>query len=56
MTCVTPETMTQALMILKEQTDRDAKVVQVSATRYIKRGNYHMPDAMNPVYIIGNAD
>jgi len=50
--CITLETITEVLSTLKDGEYTEPDIVQVSANRYRKVGNYHMPDAINPVYIV----
>ena len=50
--CVTLETLTEVLSVIKEEKYAEPDIVQVSASRYRKVGEYHMADAINPVYIV----
>ena len=50
--CVTLETLTEVLTVIKEGDFAEPDIVQVSASRYRKVGEYHMADAINPVYIV----
>lgn len=50
--CVTLETLTEVLTVIKEGEFAEPDIVQVSASRYRKVGEYHMADAINPVYIV----
>ena len=50
--CITLETLTEALSIVKEGNYGEPDIVQLSASRYRKVGDYHMPDAINPVYVV----
>jgi precorrin-6Y C5,15-methyltransferase (decarboxylating) len=50
--CVTLETLTEVLAVIKEGDFAEPDIVQVSASRYRKVGEYHMADAINPVYIV----
>ena len=50
--CVTLETLTEVLSVIKEGKFVEPDIVQVSASRYRKVGDYHMADAINPVYIV----
>ncbi|SFU34418.1 precorrin-6Y C5,15-methyltransferase (decarboxylating) subunit CbiT [Butyrivibrio sp. INlla21] len=50
--CITLETLTETLSVIKEMNLAEPDIVQLSASRYKKVGDYHMPDAINPVYII----
>ena len=50
--CVTLETLTEVLSVIKEGEFAEPDIVQVSASRYRKVGDYHMADAINPVYIV----
>ena len=50
--CVTLETLTEVLAVIKEGEFAEPDIVQVSASRYRKVGEYHMADAINPVYIV----
>ncbi|MBO4911502.1 MAG: precorrin-6A reductase [Butyrivibrio sp.] len=50
--CVTLETLTEVLSVIKEGKFAEPDIVQVSASRYRKVGDYHMADAINPVYIV----
>ncbi len=50
--CVTLETLTETLSVIKEMNLAEPDIIQLSASRYKKVGDYHMPDAINPVYII----
>lgn len=50
--CITLETLTETLSVIKEMNLAEPDIVQISASRYKKVGDYHMPDAINPVYVI----
>ena len=50
--CVTLETLTETLSLIKEMNLAEPDIIQLSASRYKKVGDYHMPDAINPVYVI----
>ncbi|RKM59755.1 precorrin-6A reductase [Butyrivibrio sp. CB08] len=50
--CVTLETMTETISVLDKMGISDPDIIQVSVSRYQKRGAYHMADAQNPVFII----
>ncbi|WP_026497629.1 precorrin-6A reductase [Butyrivibrio sp. WCD2001] len=54
--CVTLETFSEVIQILEELKvrvrDISADIIQVQVTRFKKAGNYHLSDALNPVYII----
>ncbi|SFU47046.1 precorrin-6Y C5,15-methyltransferase (decarboxylating) subunit CbiT [Butyrivibrio sp. M55] len=50
--CVTLETLTEVLSVIKEEKYAEPDIVQVSASRYRRVGEYHMADAINPVYIV----
>ena len=50
--CVTLETFTQVLELAKSGNYGEPDIVQVSACRYRKAGNYHLADAINPVYVV----
>ena len=50
--CVTLETFTQVLELAKTGDYGESDIVQVSACRYKKAGNYHLADAINPVYVV----
>ena len=50
--CVTLETLTEVLSVIKEEKYAEPDIVQVSASRYRRVGSYHMADAINPVYIV----
>ncbi len=50
--CITLETLTEALNIIKDMKRGEPDIVQVNISRYKRRRRYHMADAMNPVFII----
>ncbi|MBO4458213.1 MAG: precorrin-6A reductase [Butyrivibrio sp.] len=50
--CVTLETFTQVLEVARTGDFAEPDIIQVSACRYRKAGNYHIADAINPVYIV----
>lgn len=50
--CITLETVTEALAMIKEGGYGEPDILQLSASRYRKVGDYHMPDAINPVYVV----
>ena len=52
LTCVTLETLTQAMQAVKELPVTEPQIRQIAVTRAQKAGNYHMMKAQNPVYII----
>lgn len=50
--CVTAETFSEVMECIRELPFKEPDIIQVWASRYKKVGNYHMADAINPVYII----
>ncbi|WP_026497287.1 precorrin-6A reductase [Butyrivibrio sp. WCD3002] len=50
--CVTAETFSEVMECLKELPVEEPDILQLWASRHKKVGNYHMADAINPVYII----
>ena len=52
MNCVTLETLSEITNISKELNLGEVDIIQVAVTRYNKRGQYHLADALNPVYIV----
>ncbi len=50
--CITLETVTEALAMIKEGGYGEPDIIQLSASRYSKVGDYHIPDAINPVYVV----
>ncbi len=50
--CVTLETMSETIAVLDKLEVSSPEIIQVSVSRYEKRGSYHMADAQNPVFII----
>ena len=54
--CVTLETFTELISIIDEMKKDDSgiktDIIQVGITRYKKAGDYHLADALNPVYIV----
>lgn len=52
MNCVTLETLSEIINITKELNLGEVDIIQVAVTRYNKRGQYHLADALNPVYIV----
>ncbi len=57
---VTAESFAEVMECAKEYRGVEPDIIQVSVSRFKKVGNYHMPDALNPVYITtlqkGDAD
>ena len=49
---MTSKLFSEALSIVKEGNYGEPDIVQLSASRYRKVGDYHMPDAINPVYVV----
>lgn len=50
--CITLETLTEALAVLKEQALEETEIVQLSVSRAKELGRYHMMMGENPIYII----
>ena len=50
--CVTPETLSEVMAVSRELQLPDPEIVQITAARYRRAGNYHLPQMVNPVYII----
>ncbi len=50
--CVTIETLSEIMKVAEEFGYEEPEIIQVAITRYKKAGNYHMPYAGNPVYVI----
>lgn len=50
--CITLETVSEALAIIKEFNFKDAEIVQLCASRSKALGNYHLMMGDNPIYII----
>lgn len=50
--CITLETLTEALEVIKEQGFADTELVQLTASRSKSIGRYHMMMGENPIYII----
>ncbi len=50
--CVTLDTLSEIMSIIKELDIKTPDIFQLQASRYEKKGNYLMPKAMNPVYIV----
>ena len=50
--CVTLETLSETMAVLDKLGVSLPEIIQVSVSRYEKRGSYHMADAQNPVFII----
>ena len=50
--CVTPETLSEVMAVSRELQLPDPEIVQITAARYKRAGNYHLPQMVNPVYII----
>ena len=57
---VTAESFAEVMECVKEYRGVEPDIIQVAVSRFKKVGNYHMPDALNPVYITtlqkGDAD
>ncbi|WP_408071312.1 precorrin-6A reductase [Butyrivibrio sp. JL13D10] len=50
--CLTPETLSDVVSVIKKMTDSSPDITQIMSTRFKKTGNYNLPCAQNPVYII----
>ena len=50
--CITPETLSDVMAAARELHLPDPEIVQVSAARFKRAGSYHLPQTVNPVYII----
>ncbi len=50
--CVTAETFAEVMGYIGDHDDIEPDIIQVGVTRFKKVGQYHMADALNPVYII----
>ena len=50
--CITLETISEALEILKEYDFADQEAVQLTASRSKEIGKYHLMMGENPIYII----
>ena len=50
--CVTPETLSEVMAVSREFQLPDPEIVQITAARYRRAGNYHLPQMVNPVYVI----
>ena len=50
--CITLETISEALDVLKEYDFEDREVVQLAASRSKEIGRYHLMMGENPIYII----
>ena len=50
--CVTPETLSDVMTAARDLQLPDSEIVQVSAARFKRAGSYHLPQTVNPVYII----
>lgn len=50
--CVTPETLSEVMAVSRELQLPDPEIVQITAARYRRAGNYHLPQMVNPVYVI----
>ena len=50
--CITLETISEALEILKEYDFADQEAVQLTASRSKEIGRYHLMMGENPIYII----
>ena len=50
--CVTPETLSEVMAVSRELQLPDPEIVQITSARYRRAGNYHLPQMVNPVYII----
>lgn len=52
LTCVTVETIAEALRCFQTLALGEPDIVQIAATRTRKAGPYHLMDAQNPVWIV----
>ena len=50
--CITPETLSDVMSAAKELKLPDPEIVQITAARFRKAGNYHLPQMVNPVYVV----
>ena len=50
--CVTPETLSEVMAVSRELQLPDPEIVQITAAQYRRAGNYHLPQMVNPVYVI----
>ena len=50
--CVTPETLSDVMTAVRELQLPDPEIAQITAARFRKAGNYHLPQMVNPVYVI----
>ena len=50
--CITLETISEALEVLKKYKFSDQEIVQLSASRSKELGRYHLMMGENPIYII----
>ncbi len=50
--CITPETLGDIMNAANEFGYKDPEIIQINVSRYRKAGNYHLPDALSPVYIV----
>lgn len=50
--CITLETVSEALLVIKEFAFDDAEIVQMSVSRSKSIGRYHMMMGENPIYVI----
>ena len=50
--CVTPETLSEVMVVSRELQLPDPEIAQITAARYRRAGNYHLPQMVNPVYVI----
>jgi precorrin-6Y C5,15-methyltransferase (decarboxylating) len=50
--CITLETVTEALSIIRDMAFTETDIVQLSAARSRSVGRYHMMTGENPIYII----
>ena len=50
--CITPETLSDVMAVSRELQLPDPEIVQITAARFRKAGNYHLPQMVNPVYVV----
>lgn len=52
LTAVTIETLREATEAFEDNSLSCTEITQIAATRYHRRGSYHMPEALSPVWVI----
>jgi precorrin-6Y C5,15-methyltransferase (decarboxylating) len=50
--CITLETVSEAIQILKERPELQSEIVQVGVARSKEIAHYHMMMGENPIYVI----